>query len=620
MSSIFHCSPSEIPPYVIGSRVRLVSILDQSQYNRQLGRLLGPLGEDEKVEHWAVELESSSSSSSSSSSPVKIIKCSSKYFENVGKDEQRKCLLTVLQVGDLRPSVWHALLATGCDVDAPYEDMQGGTLLFFAAFAGNAEACKLLIDVGADANASNKSGWTAIMFAANEGHVSALETIVNGGGDVSARNDDGWNAVLLAAKGGKDKALEMLLKKGADKSTISDFKKNAYDLAMEGGHDRVVKILKRHGVGPTMDIIQASMTHLLAVDDTNKRAERFRRRSFATTGVSSNADDAKTKTATATATAAKTRETPLQQQGPTDAQTDLHKKLKALLPLVDEESLYYILCLADNKSTLEHIAKELQEQNLGDRGPQRARVIKCIESSRAAELKASSLSPPQADAAGSTSSPSSAFLSTVFNGVVSSLLPPIIRSPSSVSGSPASTSGDSPSAAAAGVSPTAEGPRKSLDQRLAAVDRRNVSPLVKAGQASLSPLQQAKQGGSSGGGAASSNAGTNLGFLDSSPFAGGASSSSSSPEPLSPDNSADPKHQFVSALADLGKASRKVRGAPENFAAAARREQAERDMSLPHIRSQRELERLKLPEDERRIDRRLDKEEFFEASRRRRSF
>ncbi len=63
----------------------------------------------------------------------------------------------------------------------------GSTALMLAANSGNAEIVRLLIERGANINASeNKKGQTALMWAAAEGHSEIVSLLIERGADAKA--------------------------------------------------------------------------------------------------------------------------------------------------------------------------------------------------------------------------------------------------------------------------------------------------------------------------------------------------------------------------------------------------------------------------------------------------
>ena len=88
-----------------------------------------------------------------------------------------------------------------------------------AAFWGQTDAVRLLLERGADPNGSDATGTTALMVAAMNGHTGTVGLLLEHGADVNARDDDGGTALELADRNGKVDVADLMLEHGADAST-----------------------------------------------------------------------------------------------------------------------------------------------------------------------------------------------------------------------------------------------------------------------------------------------------------------------------------------------------------------------------------------------------------------
>ena len=90
------------------------------------------------------------------------------------------------------------LLKTGTGVNAVSED--GWTPLHWAAWMGHKEVSKLLIEKGADSNATSHllGGITPLHWAARGGHEEIVELLVANGADVNTKTDDGHTPLDVA--------------------------------------------------------------------------------------------------------------------------------------------------------------------------------------------------------------------------------------------------------------------------------------------------------------------------------------------------------------------------------------------------------------------------------------
>ncbi len=95
------------------------------------------------------------------------------------------------------------------------KNQHGSTPLMHAALYAKADCVELLLNLGADVNATDDSGMTALMFAVSD--VSKVQLLINKGADVAKLSKLGRNALLLAsAYAGNASVIEALLNAGGD--------------------------------------------------------------------------------------------------------------------------------------------------------------------------------------------------------------------------------------------------------------------------------------------------------------------------------------------------------------------------------------------------------------------
>ena len=102
-------------------------------------------------------------------------------------------LHVLLTNGDM--DAFDAALASGqADVNKPNED--GLTLAHLAAYQGNMELLRKLIDSGADLSAGYNGGYTPLHMACQGGETEAAEMLIEAGADVNAVAEDGMTPLL----------------------------------------------------------------------------------------------------------------------------------------------------------------------------------------------------------------------------------------------------------------------------------------------------------------------------------------------------------------------------------------------------------------------------------------
>ena len=107
-------------------------------------------------------------------------------------------------------------IKAGSDLNV-LEPSRASTPLITAAFMGNAEAAKILIDAGADLNYQNADGSNALHTAAVFGKTEVARILIDAGIDLNSQNNQGATALHTAAFFCRTEIVEALLAKGADK-------------------------------------------------------------------------------------------------------------------------------------------------------------------------------------------------------------------------------------------------------------------------------------------------------------------------------------------------------------------------------------------------------------------
>jgi ankyrin repeat protein len=153
---------------------------------------------------------------------------------NSAQLEGETVLMTAARTG--KPAVIRALVGAGAKVDSA-EGWQGQTALMWAASENNADAVKMLVELGADKNAKSKllsfpefkfetsgmvvtvlprGGWTPMMYAARDGATSAASVLADERADLNLQDPDGTTALMLAIINAHFDTAAVLIEKGAN--------------------------------------------------------------------------------------------------------------------------------------------------------------------------------------------------------------------------------------------------------------------------------------------------------------------------------------------------------------------------------------------------------------------
>jgi ankyrin repeat protein len=113
------------------------------------------------------------------------------------------------------------LIERGANVNAT--GRYGNTALHCAAQDGQAEVVALLLRGGAHATSRNDDDKTPLMCACDEGHLGVVKMLVQhmGGQGLDDGDEDGWTALHGAADEGHEEVVRFLLLAGADPTIMN---------------------------------------------------------------------------------------------------------------------------------------------------------------------------------------------------------------------------------------------------------------------------------------------------------------------------------------------------------------------------------------------------------------
>ncbi|MGD9782516.1 MAG: ankyrin repeat domain-containing protein [Kiritimatiellia bacterium] len=158
-------------------------------------------------------------------------------------------------------------LKEGADPNARDPD-DGQTALHRAASDPQPRDVQILLNAGADVDATNRWGQTALMIAAESGRSGSVERLLKAGADAGRIDYNGRSALHLACKNGNRNAVKMLIEAGADLQQTNHWGRTPLDEAVWENRPEVAAALRAKGAPGTVTAPKPSGTiRGIAVDE-----------------------------------------------------------------------------------------------------------------------------------------------------------------------------------------------------------------------------------------------------------------------------------------------------------------------------------------------------------------
>lgn len=126
-----------------------------------------------------------------------------------------------------------------------------GSTLIDAAFKGDIDTVKHLLDDKVNPNSKSSDGETALHYAALKGRTEVVKLLLKKGANPNIKDKDGGTPLMSAAWGGHADVVKLLLAKGANpnaKARSSSGSVTALSQAKLRGNYDIVEILQKAGV------------------------------------------------------------------------------------------------------------------------------------------------------------------------------------------------------------------------------------------------------------------------------------------------------------------------------------------------------------------------------------
>ncbi|KAM0919243.1 hypothetical protein ACQ4PT_008357 [Festuca glaucescens] len=150
----------------------------------------------------------------------------------------------------------------------------GATPMFYAAFKGNVQVVRYLLDHGSDPAKASERGLTPLHNAAEHGHCDAVRLLLSKGVEVDAINYRGTPLHMTAAKG-QHQAMKILLEHGADPNRVVNHVFSPLMMACCGNNLECMKLLIEAGADVNGSTGSGPTPLTGAVDDGSTELVKF---------------------------------------------------------------------------------------------------------------------------------------------------------------------------------------------------------------------------------------------------------------------------------------------------------------------------------------------------------
>jgi ankyrin repeat protein len=124
---------------------------------------------------------------------------------------------------------------------------EGMTPLHMAAYSGSLEICQLLIENGANVNATDERQVTALHLAAERGYFEICQHLLDKGASLDLKDDTGLAALHCAAWSNHPKICTLLIERGADLESKGPNSRTPLHLAAQENHVTCCEVLLDNG-------------------------------------------------------------------------------------------------------------------------------------------------------------------------------------------------------------------------------------------------------------------------------------------------------------------------------------------------------------------------------------
>jgi ankyrin repeat protein len=137
------------------------------------------------------------------------------------------------------------LLDVGANLEAT--DSRRRTPLFKAAPSGNEAVAKMLLKNGTNINMQDYRGHTPLSYAARAGREATVKLLLKAGAKVDLKDNDGWTSLSHAARQGCEPVVKMFPDAGAEFNIKDNDGRSPLRIASYASHEAIAKLLLKAG-------------------------------------------------------------------------------------------------------------------------------------------------------------------------------------------------------------------------------------------------------------------------------------------------------------------------------------------------------------------------------------
>ncbi|MBR2140797.1 MAG: ankyrin repeat domain-containing protein [Rickettsiales bacterium] len=134
-------------------------------------------------------------------------------------------------------------LVNNIGIDIHAKDMEGNSIICYAASNDNIEAIEYLMSKGIDINTTNKFNQTPIFFAVNKKNPRMVEYLIKHGANVNVADKNGTPLLHFAITCGNLEVIKCLVENGADINASGPNKDSAFGCAVKCGNEKIINYL-----------------------------------------------------------------------------------------------------------------------------------------------------------------------------------------------------------------------------------------------------------------------------------------------------------------------------------------------------------------------------------------